>query len=135
MIQVDKIWTTDTAVWIHTTDGREACEKFADYPRLKAATTQQRNNYKTDDFGIRWEDIDEDLSFEGFFEEKERTRLYKIFMENPVLNASAIARRMGMKQSLLAAYISGTKKLSPERERAILDVIKQIGAELLQLTA
>ena len=32
---VDKVWLTDTAVWIHTTDGKEACEKFADYQRLK----------------------------------------------------------------------------------------------------
>lgn len=30
---VEKVWLTDTEVWIRTTDGREACEKFSDYQR------------------------------------------------------------------------------------------------------
>ena len=68
MEKIEKIWLTDDAVWIRTTDGREACEKFNDYPRLRYATKEQRANYETDEYGIHWEDIDEDLSFEGFFE-------------------------------------------------------------------
>lgn len=58
MIAVEKIWITDSAVWIKTADGREACEKFSDYPRLRYATQQQRENYTADAFGIRWEEID-----------------------------------------------------------------------------
>jgi len=46
------------------------------------------------------------------------------------LNASAIARRLGMKQSLLAQYINGTKKPSKVREIQIVDAIKQVGEEL-----
>ena len=34
MEKIEKIWLTDDAVWIRTADGREACEEFADYPRL-----------------------------------------------------------------------------------------------------
>jgi len=131
MITVEKIWITDTAVWIRTADGREACEKFSNYPRLMAATPSQRANFESNTFGIHWSDIDEDLSFEGFFIEKRRTLLYDFFMAHPELNVSAIARRMGMKQSLMAAYISGAKKPSPEREREILKVVKQIGSELI----
>ena len=52
---VDKVWLTDTAVWIHTTDGKEACEKFADYQRLKFATPEQRTNFTVDKFVIRGE--------------------------------------------------------------------------------
>lgn len=33
-----KIWLTDDAVWIRTAEGKEACEFFADYPRLKFAS-------------------------------------------------------------------------------------------------
>ena len=40
-IVVEKVWLTDTAVWIRTTDGKEACEQFAEYPRLKFATPEQ----------------------------------------------------------------------------------------------
>ncbi len=135
MIQVEKIWITPTEVWIRTTDGREACEKFDEYPRLKFATPKQRNNYTKNSFGIHWPDIDEDLSFEGFFETKKRTKLYKIFIAHPELNASAVARRLGMKQSLLAAYISGQKKPSQSRERQIIDTIREIGKELYTLEA
>ena len=129
-IIVDKVWLTDTAVCIRTADGREACENFADYQRLKWATPEQRANYIIDEFGIHWECIDEDLCFENFFNKPERNPLYNIFLEHPELNAAAIARRMGMKQSLFAQYISGSKKPSKQRFEDILQEIRTIGREL-----
>ena len=128
---IEKIWITDTAVWIRTVDGREACEKFSDYPRLKYATPEQRNNYIADAFGIHWEEIDEDLSFEGFFNPKSTNVLYELFMAHPEINASAVARRLGMAQSLLAQYINGTKRPSDERLECIKAEIRLIGSELL----
>ncbi|MBR4302819.1 MAG: DUF2442 domain-containing protein [Bacteroidaceae bacterium] len=130
MIAVKKIWITDSAVWIKTADGREACEKFSDYPRLRYATQQQREKYTTDAFGIRWEEIDEDLSYEGFFRSKPTNTLYDLFMSHPEINASAVARRLGMAQSLLAQYISGAKKPSNERLELIKSEIRKIGKEL-----
>ncbi len=56
--------------------------------------------------------------------------LYQLFMQYPELNASAIARRLGIKQSLFAAYISGTKRPSEERLALILDTIRTFGKEL-----
>ena len=94
MEKIEKIWLTNNAVWIRTESGREAAESFADYPRLKYATQEQRANYETDDEGIHWPDIDEDLSFEVFFCKKPTTELYRLFMAHPELNVSAIARRM-----------------------------------------
>lgn len=131
MIEIEKVWLTDDAVWIRTVDGRESCEHFADYPRLKNATIKQRTNYNVDAFGINWPDIDEDLSFEGFFQTKNQTELYRLFMAHPELNASAIARRMGISQSLFAQYISGTKKPSAERMNQIFATIRAIGQELM----
>lgn len=130
MIAIDKIWLTDDAVWIHTADGQQACEKFADYPRLKFATQEQRNNYTHDAFGIHWPDIDEDLSFDGFFKSKNENTLYQLFMNHPEINVSAVARRLGMAQSLLAQYISGSKHPSAERTELIKSEIRKIGAEL-----
>ena len=130
MIAVKKIWITDSAVWIKTADGREACEKFSDYPRLRYATQQQREKYTADAFGIRWEEIDEDLSYEGFFRSKPTNTLYDLFMSHPEINASAVARRLGMAQSLLAQYISGAKKPSYERLELIKSEIRKIGKEL-----
>ena len=38
MLHIEKIWLTDDAIWIRTADGREAAERFVDYPRLARAT-------------------------------------------------------------------------------------------------
>ena len=48
-------------------------------------------------------------------DKKEETFLYRIFISHPELNASAVARRMGISQSLMSQYISGIKKPSQER--------------------
>lgn len=129
-VVVDKVWLTDTAVWIRTADGKEAHEKFADYQRLKFATPRQLANFTVDNFGIHWEELDEDLSFEGFFREKKSNPLYDLFMAHPELNAAAIARRLGISQSLFAQYISGTKKPSTQRYEEIIETIRAIGREL-----
>ena len=131
MEKIEKIWLTDDAVWIRTAEGKETFEKFNDYPRLRYATKKQRANYEADEYGIHWRDIDEDLSFEGFFDKKETTELYKLFMAHPELNVSAIARRIGISQSLMAQYISGRKKASKARLSLILDTVRAIGQELI----
>lgn len=129
-VVVDKVWLTDTAVWIRTADGKEAHEKLADYQRLKFATPRQLANFTVDNFGIHWEELDEDLSFEGFFREKKSNPLYDLFIAHPELNAAAIARRLGISQSLFAQYISGTKKPSTQRYEEIIETIRAIGREL-----
>lgn len=133
MAKVAKIWLTDSEIWIQTEDGKTASESFADYPRLKYATELQRKNYTTGDFGIHWEELDEDLSFEGFFQKKNESLLYRLFMEHPELNASAIARRMGISQSLFAQYISGIKKPSEKRLNEILATMQEVGKELMAI--
>ena len=135
MIEVERIWLTPDAVWIRTKSGDEACEYYADYPRLRFATLQQRANYKADDYGIHWPDIDEDLSYEGFFYPKNKTELYRLFIAHPELNASAIARRMGISQSLFAQYISGAKKPSKARLAEIYATLHAIGQELVAIPA
>lgn len=133
MAKVVKIWLTDTEIWIQTEEGRTASEMFADYPRLKYATQEQRENYTADDFGIHWEELDEDLSFEGFLHKKNESLLYRLFMEHPELNASAIARRMGISQSLFAQYISDIKKPSEKRLNEILATMQEVGRELISI--
>lgn len=75
-IKIEKVWLTDTEVWIRTADGNEACEKLSEFPRLKYATPEQRNRFTLSDEGIHWSEIDEDLCFEGFFREKKSNPLY-----------------------------------------------------------
>lgn len=134
MNRIVKVWTTETEIWVEREDGVQGSERFADYPRLRDATREERNAYEVLPYGLHWEELDEDLCFEGFFNKEEHTALYRFFMHHPELNASAIARRLGISQSLFAQYISGHKRPSAERERQIAEAIRQLGAELLAVS-
>ena len=68
-----------------------------------------------------------------FFNKKEENELYAFFMAHPEINASAVARRLGMSQSLLAQYISGAKIPSKERLEMIKAEIREIGKELIDV--
>ncbi len=135
-MKITKLWFEDNKIFVLTDDEKELWQSLLWYPRLKNATTEQRNKYRITVSGIHWSEIDEDISFDSFlYDDPEPIGIAKVFREHPELNVSAISRRMGMKQSLLAAYISGTKKPSAEREKEILQVIHQIGCELLVVSA
>lgn len=129
-MKIEKVWLTDTAVWIKTDDGREACEEFDKYPRLRAASQSERKAFRQSAEGLHWDELGEDLSFDGFFQTKPDSLLYSFFMRHPELNASAIARRLGMSQSLFAQYISGAKTPSATRLNEILQAIAAVGTEL-----
>lgn len=62
-------------------EGREACEKFADYPRLRYATKEQLANYEADEYGLHWEDIDEGNMGTGQF-------LFHLAKENILFNST-----------------------------------------------
>jgi len=126
-----KVWFEDDKIFIEADDGRTLWQSVLYYQRLRNATKEQRNNYELGAFGIHWEDIDEDVSYESFeYDNPEPTGISRLFLTHPEINASAVARRMGMQQSLLAQYIRGLKKPSEERARMIVDTIRQIGQEL-----
>lgn len=131
---INKIWLTDDAVHIRTTDGREAKELFNDYARLRNASRPELEDFTANAFGIHWNQLNEDLSFEGFFKKKHNSPLYKLFLTFPEINVSALARRMGIKQSLMAQYIEGSKQPSKEHREAIIGELKKIGTELISVS-
>lgn len=58
---------TDDALVVDLADGRTISVPLVWYPRLLAATPEQRAKWRLSGggFGIHWPDIDEDLSSEG----------------------------------------------------------------------
>ncbi len=70
MIIVEKVWFENNHICILTKDGRKGSHPLEWFPRLENATEKQRNNFELSPFGIHWPDIDEDLSYEGFFDYK-----------------------------------------------------------------
>lgn len=131
MMKIQKLWFEDEKVFILTDEGKKLWQSLLWYPRLKYATDQQRMNFEYDDIGIYWPDIDEDMSVESFsYDNPEPPDISRLFLAHPELNVSAVARRLGIQQSLLAAYIRGSKKPSANREKEIKATIRQIGIEL-----
>jgi len=130
--EIKNVWLTDDAIHVETSDGRNAKELFGEFPRLRFATPEQRKDYVLNYFGIRWETLDEDLSYDGFFYDKTpKKTLGDTLKKLYGINISAISRRAGLPQSLMASYVSGIKKPSPERKKEIEGVLHQLGQELL----
>ncbi len=67
-IKAKKIWFDDSRIFAELNDGRMIGMPLTWFPRLEHATEQQRNNYElwNDGAWIHWEELDEDLSAEGF---------------------------------------------------------------------
>jgi transcriptional regulator with XRE-family HTH domain len=83
----------------------QACQLYFDSKKIK----------------IGEEDIRIQLDLSQFFE------FYK------VINAKALAERIGMHQSLLAQYIRGIKKPSAQQTERIFQGIRSVGRELSRL--
>ena len=128
---ITKIWFENDRIYGLTDDGRTLWQSLLYYRHLRYATDEEREQYRIGHFGIHWEKLDEDVSFESFeYDDPEPVGISKFFLSHPEINASAIARRLGIQQSLFAAYINVTKKPSKEREELILSEIRALGAEL-----
>lgn len=135
-MKILKLWFEDERIYVTNDMGETLYQSLKFYPRLLMATDAERQDYEFEPFGIHWEQIDEDVSYESFYYEDTKAPtagIQEAFLSNPELNISAVARRMGVQQSLLASYIKGTKTPSPERRQLILDTIHEIGRSLMSV--
>lgn len=58
-------WCDTSSLHVRLADGREIITPLWWYPRLQAASQQQRGNLELMYSGIHWPDLDEDLSIKG----------------------------------------------------------------------
>ena len=67
-LSAQKIWFSDGYIFALLSDGRVCGHPLSWYPRLKDASENQLLNYELWSGGkwIHWEELDEDLSAEGF---------------------------------------------------------------------
>ena len=133
-MKLTRIWFENNRIYRLTDTGNTVWQSLLWYKRLNAATEEQRNDYEMDEEGIHWYGLDEDISYESFeYNDPEPQGISRLFLSHPELNASAVARRIGISQSLMMQYINGMKKPSKEREHLILNEVKAIGRELAVL--
>jgi hypothetical protein len=55
----------DDSMWVHLDDGRVVAVPLAWFPRLLAATPEQRALFELSPRGIHWDALDEDISIDG----------------------------------------------------------------------
>lgn len=132
-----KVWFLENQISIETKNGIVKSLPLRWFPRLEKATVEQRNNFELSHFGIHWPELDEDLSFEGFFTfnkdeiESQKSEIQKVFAKFPELNISELARRVGISPTLMRHYACNVKQPSPERMKQIKDALHEVGRELI----
>ncbi|MDR2145806.1 MAG: DUF2442 domain-containing protein [Tannerella sp.] len=66
MKTVNKLWFKDERIFLETVHGEVLSQPMRFFPRLRQATDLQREEWTESHFGLHWEKIDEDISFESF---------------------------------------------------------------------
>lgn len=69
-MNIEKVWFDNDYIFIQTNVGHVIGNPLQWFPRLQNATLKQRAKFEISPFGIHWEELDEDLSLDGFFEYK-----------------------------------------------------------------
>ncbi len=131
-MKIKEIWFDAEYIYGRDEEGVEYKQSLLWYPRLRAASAEERNQYVMGIGGIHWRSLDEDISFESFtYEDAEPSALQRFFLSHKEINVAEFARSMGMNPTLLRNYINGFKKPSKEREQEILDHIHKLGEEFV----
>ena len=79
-MKIEKVWFDENNIYIVTDSGHTIGNPLKWYERLERASEKQRNKYEVGPFAesIHWEELDEDLSLESFFDFKRELHYAKI---------------------------------------------------------
>ncbi len=68
--KIEKVWFDETRIFVELTDLSVIGAPVAWYPNLRKGTAEQLKKFELwgDGTWLHWEDLDEDLSLEGFLQ-------------------------------------------------------------------
>jgi hypothetical protein len=66
MNEVKKVWFRRGRIFVETAGGEVLSQPLRFFPRLARATSTQRAAWTQSHFGLHWEALDEDISFDSF---------------------------------------------------------------------
>jgi hypothetical protein len=66
MKRVNKLWFDGERIYIETAGNEIMSQPMRFFPRLQQANAMQRTEWTESHFGLHWEKMDEDISFESF---------------------------------------------------------------------
>ena len=131
-MKITKIWFDADYIYGKDENEKEYKQSLLWYPKLRAASDEERSQYVFGLGGIHWRNLDEDIRLESFeYEDAEPSALQRFFLTHKEINVAEFARRVGINPTLLRNYINGFKKPSKEREQEILSAIHQLGEEMI----
>ncbi len=64
---ISKVWFEDDKIFVQTKNGEKRSHPLCWFPKLQKASKEALESFTLSPFGIHWEKLDEDLSFDGFF--------------------------------------------------------------------
>ncbi len=136
-LKLKKVWFDEENIFIETEDGEKRSHPLRWFPRLQNASKKERNQYRLSPSGIHWEELDEDLSVEGFFTydkdkiEAEKNEVEKLFKTLPEISITEFARQAGISPAVLRHYTCGSKNPSAARKKEIENALHALGERLL----
>jgi hypothetical protein len=137
MKKIKEIWFEENRIFMKTQDGEIFSRPLEAFPLLKNASKTERENFKIGKFSddIRWEDLDEDIHINSFFDKNEpvKNEISEVFSRYPQINVSAFAQQIGINKSLMARYIYGIKTPSEKRKKEIENGLHAFAEELLRV--
>lgn len=79
-MKITKVWFDDDNIFIQTDSGHIIGNPLSWFDRLNAATKEQLSHYRIGKSGesLHWEELDEDLTLESFFDFKRELKYAKI---------------------------------------------------------
>ena len=80
-MKITEIWFSADYIFGRDEKGKEYSQSLLWYPKLKAASDEERGQYSFGYDGIHWRNLDEDISFESFaYEDAEPSALQRFFL-------------------------------------------------------
>ena len=117
-MKIKEIWFENDQIYGRDENGQVHSQSLLWYPRLKAASASEREQFTIGLDGLHWRNVDEDISFESFlYDDAQPSAMQAFFLTHKEINIAEFARYAGINATLLRNYINGFKKPSPEREK------------------
>ncbi len=134
---IKKVGFRDENIFLETVNGTVKSMPLRWFKRLENATQEQRENFTLSPFGIHWEELNEDLSFDGFFtynkDEIQKTEIQKILSELSFLNLQELGKMSNISPSLLQDYACGIENPSEKQSQEIRQTLRKIGNKILEI--
>ena len=97
-MKITEIWFAGEYIYGKDENGKEYRQSLLWYPRLLAASEDERKKYTISTIGIHWRNINEDVSFESFeYEEAEPSKLQRFFLTHKEINVAEFAKLVGIR--------------------------------------